>query len=135
MLRRDAEQSVMRELAGELGAAEQLRRDLLAREARLREAQRPPEGAPTARELAERQLYAERIERECAEARARLERQERFVEQTRRRLAVATRNRRMLDQLEGRRRASYEAETRRVDALEGNEVSLLSHLRSEGGLS
>jgi flagellar export protein FliJ len=132
VLRKDAEESVMKELAGELAAADQLRAELSRLETTLRQAQRPPEGLVTARELADRQLYVERLERDVAEARARCARQEGFVEQTRLRLADATRKRRMLDQLEGRRRALHDAEVRRIEAAEGHEMSLLNHLRSQG---
>lgn len=131
MLRKDAEQSVMRELAGELAHAEELRRELGSLEDRLQAAHRQPTATMTAQELAVRQLYAERIERECAEARARNLRQQGNVEQARLRLAAATRARRTLDQLETRRREAHDVETRRLEATEGNETSLLNHLRSE----
>jgi flagellar export protein FliJ len=130
MLRKEAEQSVMREFAGELACADQLRAELRAVEERLEAAQRAPEGAITAHELASRQLYAELMERQCAEAGARVARQERNVEQTRQRLAAATQRRSMLDRLEGRRRSAYDAETRRSDAIEGNELVLRSFLHS-----
>jgi flagellar export protein FliJ len=130
-LRKDAEQAVMRQLAGELAAVEVLRSELQLAEALLAQAHRPPEGLMTAQELAARQLYAERLERERAEAEARVLRQEGYVDQTRRRLAEASRKRSTLDQLESRRRAVHEAEMRRVEAIEGNELSLLNHLRSE----
>ena len=130
MLRKEAERSVMKEFAGELACADQLRDDLRAVEGRLEAAHRPPEGATTARELATRQLYTEIVERQCAEAGARVERQQRNVEQTRQRLATATQRRSMLDQLEGRRRSAHDVETRRSDAIEGNEIALRSFLQS-----
>ena len=132
MLRKEAERSVMKEFAGELAAADQLRAELRVVEERLVAAQRPPEGAMTAHELASRQLYAELMERQCAEAGARVERQQRNVEQTRQRLATATQRRNMLDRLEGRRRSAHDAETRRTDAIEGNEIVLRSFLHSAG---
>jgi flagellar export protein FliJ len=132
MLRKEAEQTVMKEFAGELAAADQLREELRAMEDRLQAAHRPPEGSMTARELATRQLYTELIERRCAEAGARVQRQERNVEHTRQRLAAATQRRSMLDRLEGRRRSAHDAETRRFDAIEGNEIVLRSFLHSAG---
>jgi len=132
MLRKDAEHSVMRELAGELACAEQLQRDLVALEGRLAAAQRPSEEATTAQELSARQLYAERIARECAEARTRSERQSRNVEHARMRLAAATREREKVDLIERRRRGAHELETRRLETAEANELALLSHARSEG---
>jgi flagellar export protein FliJ len=135
MLRQDAEQTVMRELAGELAAADRLQRDVVALEGRLSAAQRPPDGTMTARDLAVRQIYTERIERECAEARARSERQKQNVELARRRLATATREREKVDRIEIRRRAAHDGETRRIEAVEVNEIALLSHLRSEGATS
>jgi flagellar export protein FliJ len=135
MLRKDAETAVMRELAGELAHADQLQHELLALEGRLEAAHAPPPAALTARELAVRQLYAERIQRECVEARARSARQDTNVEQARLRLAHATCERRTLDQLEQRRRAAHDTEVRRVEAAEGNEISLLNHLRAEGASS
>jgi flagellar export protein FliJ len=130
MLRKEAERSVMKEFAGELACADQLREELRAVEGRLDAAHQAPEGSMTARELAARQLYAELIERQCAEAGARVERQERNVEHTRQRLAAATQHRSMLDRLEDRRRAAHDVETRRSDAVEGNEVALRSFLQS-----
>lgn len=132
MLRKDAEQTVMRELAGELACAEQIRSELIALEARLGVVQQPPEGTMTARELSARQAYAERIERECTAAQVRLDRQQVNVEHAQRRLLEATQARQTLDRLEDRRRAVHETETRRVDAVEGNEISLLAHIRSDG---
>ena len=132
MLRKDAEESVMRELAGELACAEQLRCELVALEARLEIAQRAPEQPLTAREHAARQVYAERLESECAAAQTRLERQLVNVEQAQQRLLEATRARQTLDRLEDRRRAAHDSELRRADAVEGNEISLMSHLRAEG---
>lgn len=130
MLRKEAERSVMKEFAGELACADQLRKELRAVEGRLDAAHQPPEGSMTARELAARQLYAELIERQCAEAGARVERQERNVEHARQRLAAATQHRSMLDRLEGRRRSAHDAETRRSDAIEGNEIVLRSFLHA-----
>jgi flagellar export protein FliJ len=130
MLRKEAEQSAMKEFAGELACADQLREELRAVEGRLEEAYRTPEGSMTAHELASRQLYAELVQRQCAEAGARVERQELNVEQTRQRLADATQNRSMLDRLESRRRSAHDVETRRSDAIEGNDIVLRSFLRS-----
>jgi flagellar export protein FliJ len=130
MLRKEAERSVMKEFAGELAAADQLREDLRAVEGRLEVAHQAPEGPMTAHELASRQLYAELVQRQCAEAGARVERQERNVEHTRQRLAHATQHRSMLDRLEGRRRSAHDTETRRSDAIEGNDVALRSFLQS-----
>ncbi|HWB23119.1 MAG TPA: hypothetical protein VG652_09555 [Gaiellaceae bacterium] len=134
MLRKEAEQSVLKEFAGELACADQLRQELEAAKSRLEAAQQPPEGSMTARELASRQLYVELIERQCAEAVARVARQERNVEQTRQRLATATQHRSMLDRLEGRRRSAHDAETRRVDAIEGGEAVLRSYLHAREAL-
>jgi flagellar export protein FliJ len=130
MLRKEAERSVMKEFAGELACADQLRNELRTVEGRLQAAHQPPSGSMTARDLATRQLYTELVERQCAEAGARVERQERNVEQTRQRLATATQRRSMLDQLEGRRRTAHDVETRRSDAIEGNEIALRSFLQS-----
>jgi flagellar export protein FliJ len=134
MLRKEAEQSVMKEFAGELACADQLRQELRAVESRLQAAHQPSEGSMTAHELASRQLYVELIERQCTEAVARVARQERNVEQTRQRLAAATQHRTMLDRLEGRRRSAHDAETRRVDAIEGGEAVLRSFLHAREAL-
>jgi flagellar export protein FliJ len=131
-LRRDAEQSVMKELAGELTVAEDLRSQLAGTEARLRAAQAPPQGALTAHELAARQHFVERLERERTEAHIRLRRQEAHVDQARLRLTEATKKRRMLDHVEGRRRAVHDAEALRVENDERQELALLSHMRSQG---
>ncbi len=120
----------MKEFAGELACADELRGELRAVEGRLEAAHRPPEGSMTARELATRQLYAELIQRQCAEAGARVKRQEQNVEHTRQRLAAATQHRSMLDRLADRRRAAHDVETRRSDAIEGNETVLRSFLHS-----
>jgi flagellar export protein FliJ len=131
-LRRDAEQSVMKELAGELNAAETLRSAVKLAEARLRQAQLAPNEPLSARELAGRQHFVERLERERLDAQSRLERQESHVETARLRLTEATRKRRMLDHVEGRRRAVHDAEALKVENDERQELSLLSHLRSQG---
>lgn len=130
MLRKEAEQSVMKEYAGELACADQLREELRVAESRLEAARRPPDGSMTARDLASRQLYLELIERQCAEISVRVERQEQNVEHTRQRLATATQHRSMLDRLEGRGRSAHDAETRRVDAIEGSEVMLRSFIHA-----
>jgi flagellar export protein FliJ len=130
MLRKEAEQSVMKEYAGELACADQLRDELRASESRLEAARREPEGSMTARDLASRQLYLELIERQCAEVTERVARQDRNVELTRQRLATATQHRSMLDRLEGRGRTAHDAEARRVDAIEGSEVMLRSFIHA-----
>jgi flagellar export protein FliJ len=134
MLRKEAEQSVMKEFAGELACADELRKELRVVEDRLEAAHHAPVESMTAHELASRQLYVELIERQCAEAGARVTRQEQNVEHTRQRLATATQHRSMLDRLEGRRRSAYDAETRRVDAIEGGEAVLRSFLHAREAL-
>ena len=130
MLRKEAEQSVLKEYAGELACVEQLRKELRVVEERLQAAHQAPRASMTAHELASRQLYLELIERRCAEAGARVQRQEQNLERTRQRLETATRHRSVLDRLEGRRRSAHDAEARRVDAIEGSEVMLRSFLHA-----
>jgi flagellar export protein FliJ len=130
-LRENVEQTVMKELAGELRTAASLRQELGTVEERLAEARTPFEGGVTAAELAVRQAYVERMEREVAEVRHRSVAQETHVERTRRRLADAVRARQTLDRLEARRRAAHDLEQRRLERADGDEISLTSHRTAE----
>jgi flagellar export protein FliJ len=128
VLRENHEQAVMKELAGELEQAAELRRELGLVEERLVAARQPAGSGVTGAELAVRQAYVERIERELREARHRVVVQDGHVETTRARLAHAVRERQTLDRLEERRRAAHELELRRAERVDADELSLVSHL-------
>jgi flagellar export protein FliJ len=129
-LREHAELNVMKELAGELGHAASLRRELSAVEERLNDARAPIVEASTASELLVRQTYVERMESELHAARHRTAAQDGHVEQTRLRLAEAARARQTLDLLEERRRAVHTLETRRLERNDNDEISLINHMNS-----
>lgn len=129
-LRENHEQTVMKELAGELDQAAARRRELDALQQRLLAAREPAGHAASGIDLAIRQAYVERVERELREARHRVAVQDDHVETTRTRLALAVRERQTLDRLEERRRRSHDAEARRLERADADEISLASH-RSE----
>jgi flagellar export protein FliJ len=128
-LREHAELVAMRDLAGELEQAASIKRELDSTQGRLADARGGAVEVPlTALELAARQAYLERIERELAEAHIRASVQEGHVEATRERLQHAAREREQVDKLAGRRRAEHDAETRRLDRSDNDELSVLMHL-------
>lgn len=129
-LRENVEQTVMKELAAELEQARELERRLALVEGRLAEARTVAPGG-TAVELTVRQAYVERLERELGDARHRVRQQDRHVEAARTRLAHAVRERQTLDRLEQRRRASHQLELRRLERVDSDEISLVSHRSSE----
>jgi flagellar export protein FliJ len=129
-VRKHAELAAMRDLAGELRHADELRDELGSAQARLQDA-RPAEveSGLTAADLAVRQAYVERIEREIAVAESRVALQEGHVEASRSRLETAARERETVDKLETRSRAAHDAETRRLERVANDEISLQMHGR------
>jgi flagellar export protein FliJ len=75
-----------------------------------------------ATELQARQAYLERLEREHTAIRHSVHVQEGRVAAGRARLDEAVRERRILDQLDDKRRAAHDVETRRRDRVEGDEA-------------
>jgi flagellar export protein FliJ len=120
-VREHDEWSAMKALADELACAESLA--AAARDAELRLAQaRVPLVDGDATELQARQAYLERLEREHTAIRHSVQVQESRVEASRTRLDEAVRERRILDQLDEKRRAAHDVETRRRDRVEGDEA-------------
>jgi len=123
-LREHDEWSAMKVLADELACAESL--TAAARDAELRLVQsRVPLVDGDAAALRARQAYIERLEREHAAIRHSVEVQVSRVAAARARLDDAVRERRVLDQLDDKRRAAHDLETRRRDRVEGDEALAL----------
>src|SRR5262249_24795791 len=106
-VRRHSESLAMQALATELAEAGELELRLGPAERRLAAAQEEGSGSLGALELAQRQLYRERVERELAAARMRSSIQARAVQHARNRLDLAAREREALDRLEERRRGEH----------------------------
>jgi flagellar export protein FliJ len=123
-VREHDEWSAMKALADELACAESL--GAAARDAELRLVQsRVPLADGDAAALRARQAYIERLEREHAAIRHSVEVQEGRVAAARARLDDAVRERRVLDQLDDKRRAAHELEGRRRERVEGDEALAL----------
>lgn len=123
-VREHDEWSAMKVLADELACAESL--VAAARDAELRLVQsRVPLVDGDAAALRARQAYIERLEREHASIRHSVQVQEGRVAAARARLDDAVRERRVLDQLDDKRRAAHELEGRRRDRVEGDEALAL----------
>ncbi len=113
----------MQALASELAEAGELELRLGAAEQRLVAAREEGAGSLGALELAQRQLYRERIERELDDARMRASLQARAVQHARDQLDVAAREREALDRLEERRRAEHSQELDRAERLVVDEIA------------
>ena len=123
-VREHDEWSAMKVLADELACAESLA--AAAHDAGLRLAQsRTPLVDGDAAALRARQAYIERLEREHAAIRHSVQVQEGRVAAARARLDDAVRERRILDQLDDKRRAAHQVEARRRDRVEGDEALAL----------
>jgi flagellar biosynthesis chaperone FliJ len=130
VVREHAELIAMRDLAGELRQAAELKQELTVAHDRLHTARTAADnGGVTAGELLVRQAYVERVERELTYARMRANAQDDHVEATRLRLQEAARDRETVVKLEGRRRAAHDQETRRLERTAGEELAVQMHMR------
>jgi flagellar export protein FliJ len=123
-VREHDEWSAMKVLADELACAESLAAAARDAELRLVQSRVPPVDGDAAT-LQARQVYIERLEREHATIRHSVEVQEGRVAAARARLDDAVRERRVLDQLDDKRRAAHALETRRRDGVERDEALAL----------
>lgn len=134
-LRERAEEQAREELARELGA--RLRSEALlsqaaaaagaAREASMDTARR---GA-TARDLIAAQAFIERTELDRQAAALGLDRQDAEVHARRTTLALAARDREVIERLERRKRAEHAAECARLEQIELDEIALSVHRRGK----
>jgi len=123
-VREHDEWTAMKVLADELACAESL--TAAARDSELRLVQsRVPLVDGDAGALRARQAYIERLEREHLAIRHSVQVQVGRVAAARTRLEDAVRERRILDQLDDKRRAAHAVETRRRDRVEGDEALAL----------
>jgi flagellar export protein FliJ len=131
-VRKHTESLAMQALATELAEAGELETRVGAAEERLDAARRETPGALGALELAQRQLYRERVERELEYARVQVTLQARAVQHARDRLDVAAREREALDRLEARRKAEYVRELGRAERTAADEVATAMHRQGTG---
>ena len=132
-VRKHSESLAMQALASELAEAGELELRLGAVEERLVAARQDGSGALGALELAQHQLYRERIERELEDTRMRASLQARAVQHARDRLDLAAREREALDRLAERRRLEHVHELDRVERLVADELSATMRSHGIGG--
>lgn len=134
-VRRQSERLAMKALALELAEASELHLRLGAAEERLLAAQHQTgPGGLAADELAQRQLYTERMERELEDARLRAAAQEPLVQEARDQLDHASRRREALDRLEDRRRNEHWHELDRAERVAADEIAAKMRATGLGGL-
>jgi flagellar export protein FliJ len=132
MLRRDAERAAMKSLADELQRAAAIDRELALAEARLQAGRDDSATMGTVADLSARQRYVERMEQVVEELALCGDRQQLHVDAARREVAEAMREREALERLEHRRRGVHAAEGRRLERIEGDEISMHAHFRVGG---
>jgi flagellar export protein FliJ len=132
-VRKHSESLALQALATELAEAGELELRLGAAERRLAAAHEEGSGSLGALELAQRQLYRERVERELADARMRAGIQARAVQHARDQLDVAAREREVLDRLEERRRGEHAQELDRAERLAADEIAVKMRPHGIGG--
>jgi flagellar biosynthesis chaperone FliJ len=120
----------MKSLADELQRAAAIERELTLAEARLEAARDDSARVQTAAEMAARQRYVERIEGVVEELKLCGSRQAMLVEAARADVADAMREREAIERLEHRRRGAHAAESRRLDRIAADEISLNAHMRT-----
>jgi flagellar export protein FliJ len=132
-VRKHSENLAMQALATELAEAGELELRLGAVEKRLVAARQQGSGALGALELAQQQLYRERIERELEDARMRATLQARAVQHARDQLDLAAREREALDRLAERRRLEHSLELGRAERLVADEIAAKMRQSGIGG--
>jgi flagellar export protein FliJ len=123
-VRKHSESLAMQALASELAEAGELELRLGDAEQRLVAARQQGSGALGALELAQQQLYRERIERELEDARLRATLQARAVQNARDQLDLAAREREALDRLAERRRLEHLQEVGRAERAAADEITV-----------
>jgi flagellar FliJ protein len=136
-LREQAERQAREELARELTRKEQHDAALSDAEERLRSAQNASplnQGATVeAHQLVSLQAYVERRKRERASALADASAQATEVQESRQRLELAARERRVLERLKERQELEHRREAARIEEAELGELGLTAHRRASGG--
>jgi flagellar export protein FliJ len=132
-IRKHSENLAMQALALELAEAGELELRLDAAQERLAAARAEGSGAIGALELAQHQLYRERMERELEDARFQSSLQARAVQDARDRLDLAAREVEALDRLEDRQRTEHTREQDRAERIAGDEIAAKMRPNSIGG--
>ena len=123
----------MQALALELAEAGELDLRVDAAQERLAAARQQGSGALGALELAQHQLYRERVEKELEDARVQASLQARAVQDARDRLDLAARDVEALDRLEQRRRTEHTQELDRVERIAADEIAAKMRPNGFGG--
>lgn len=98
-------------------------------QARTRYAPAQPDQALTGSDLLAHQAFVERLERSRLDAIVELQQRDQHLADARARLAQATQEREVLDQLEDRQRAAHRYEAERQERAEIDDIAIQNHVR------
>jgi flagellar export protein FliJ len=132
-IRKHSESLAMQALALELAEAGELELRLDAAQERLAAARQERSSSIGALELAQHQLYRERMERELEHARVQTNLQARAVQDARDRLDLAAREVEALNRLERRRKTEHTQELDRAERVASDEIAAKMRPQGFGG--